>query len=203
MKVVPYGSRAVLVDLDGPEQVLGLHTALDSEPPAGMVELVPAARTLLVRYDPGFTDFERLSAEIGRHSIADGLRRPGAEVVIEVRYDGADLAEVAAETGLTEREVVRRHREAEYTVAFCGFSPGFGYLTGLDPALRLPRLATPRTRVPAGAVAIAGEYTAVYPRQSPGGWRLIGRTDLVVWDVGREPPHLLGPGTRVRFTESR
>jgi KipI family sensor histidine kinase inhibitor len=119
-----------------------------------------------------------------------------------VHYDGADLAEVAKETGLSEREVVRLHANARYAVAFCGFAPGYGYLTGLDPRLHLPRRNTPRTKVPAGSVAIAGEYSAVYPRESPGGWHLIGRTDLVVWDVDRDPPQLLVPGTRVRFVEA-
>jgi KipI family sensor histidine kinase inhibitor len=201
MRVLPYGSRAALVDLDGPEQVVGLHSALEDEPPTGTVELVPAAHTLLVRFDPGSTSFERLSADIARHSMTDRSRSPGREVVAPVRYDGEDLAEVARLTGLTESEVVRRHSTAEYTVAFCGFAPGFGYLTGLDPALHLPRRATPRTRVPAGAVAIAGEYTAIYPRESPGGWQLLGHTGLTVWDLAREPPHLLVPGTRVRFAE--
>jgi KipI family sensor histidine kinase inhibitor len=201
IRVLPYGDGAALIDLDRPEQVLGLQAALDDEPPCGMIEMVPAAQTLLIRFDPGSTSFERLSAEITRHSVADGSRRRGSHVTVPVRYDGADLAEVAAETGLTEDEVVRRHAAAEYTVAFCGFAPGFGYLTGIDPALRLPRRKTPRTRVPAGSVAIAGEYTAVYPRESPGGWRLIGHTELPVWDIDRHPPNLLVPGTRIRFAE--
>jgi KipI family sensor histidine kinase inhibitor len=206
IRVLPYGDRAALVDLDRPEQVLGLHAALDDEPPSGTVEMVPAARTLLIQFDPGRTSFERLSAEITRHSVADDVQRLGPEVEVPVRYDGADLGEVARETGLTEVEVIRRHAGTTYagttyTVAFCGFAPGFGYLTGLDPALQLPRRATPRTRVPPGAVAIAGEYTAVYPRESPGGWRLIGSTGLTMWDVHRHPPNLLVPGTRVRFVE--
>jgi KipI family sensor histidine kinase inhibitor len=199
IRVQPYGERAALVDLDRPEQVLGLQAALEDEPPCGTVELVPAAKTLLIRFDPGLTSFERLSAEITRHSVADGLRGRSGQVTVPVRYDGADLAEVAGETGLTEDEVVELHAATEYTVAFCGFAPGFGYLTGLDPVLRLPRRAVPRTRVPAGSVAIAGEYTAVYPRESPGGWRLIGHTDLPVWDLGRHPPNLLTLGTRIRF----
>jgi KipI family sensor histidine kinase inhibitor len=199
IRVQRYGERAALVDLDRAEQVLGLQAALDDEPPRGTVELVPAAKTLLIRFDPGLTSFERLSAEISRHSVADGLRGRGGRITVPVRYDGADLAEVARESGLTEDEVIERHAAAEYIVAFCGFAPGFGYLTGLDPALRLPRRSVPRTRVPAGSVAIAGEYTAVYPRESPGGWRLLGRTDLPVWDVDRHPPNLLAPGTRIRF----
>jgi KipI family sensor histidine kinase inhibitor len=120
-----------------------------------------------------------------------------------VRYDGEDLPEVARMCGLTEREVAVRHLEATYLVAFCGFAPGFAYLTGGDPVLRVPRRADPRTRVPAGAVGLADEFTGVYPRPMPGGWQLIGRTDAVLWDLGREPPALLLPGTRVRFVERR
>jgi KipI family sensor histidine kinase inhibitor len=201
IRVLPYGDQAALVDLDRPEQVLGLHAALDDEPPCGTVEMVPAARTLLVRFDPRRTGFERISAEIARHSVSGATHRPGPEVEVPVRYDGADLAEVARETGLREAEVIRRHRDSAYTVAFCGFAPGFGYLTGLDPKLHVPRKATPRTRVPTGSVAIAGEYSAIYPRESPGGWRLLGHTDLPVWDIDRDPPNLLIPGTRVRFVD--
>jgi KipI family sensor histidine kinase inhibitor len=120
-------------------------------------------------------------------------------VEIPVTYDGADLAEVAELTGLTPAEVAARHAAAEYTVAFCGFSPGFGYLTGGDPALDVPRLATPRTKVPAGSVAIAEAFTGVYPRELPGGWRILGTTTAVLWDLDRDPPGLFVPGTRVRF----
>jgi KipI family sensor histidine kinase inhibitor len=134
---------------------------------------------------------------------AGAAESSGREVEIPVVYDGADLAEVAELSGLTVREVLDRHSSAEYTVAYLGFSPGFGYLTELDPVLRLPRRKTPRTSVPAGSVAIAGPYTAVYPSASPGGWRLLGRTDLVLWDVRRDPPSLLGPGDKVRFVPSR
>ncbi|WP_158886749.1 5-oxoprolinase subunit PxpB [Amycolatopsis anabasis] len=199
MRVRRYGSRAALVDLDRPEQVLGLHAALAERPPAGAVELVPAARTLLVRFDRRQTSFERLTGELMRHSIAAAPERARPVVEVPVRYDGEDLADVAAATGLSTSDIAERHAGREYTVAFCGFAPGFAYLTGLDPVLHLPRRATPRVRVPAGAVAVAGEYTAVYPHASPGGWQLIGHTELAVWDVDRDPPHLLGPGTRVRF----
>ncbi|WP_106401916.1 5-oxoprolinase subunit PxpB [Actinocorallia populi] len=129
--------------------------------------------------------------------------RYGREVEIPVVYDGADLAEVAELTGLSAAEVAARHSAAEYTVAYLGFSPGFGYLTGLDPVLRVPRRAVPRTSVPAGSVAVAGPYTAVYPSPSPGGWRLLGRTGLALWDVRRDPPSLLAPGDRVRFVPAR
>jgi biotin-dependent carboxylase-like uncharacterized protein len=120
-------------------------------------------------------------------------------VTIPVRYDGADLADVAKATGLSEDEVVSVHTGPNYTVAFTGFAPGFGYLTGLDERLRLPRRDTPRTRVPAGAVAVAGEFTGVYPRPSPGGWHLLGSTTAPLWDPSREAPALLRPGMTVRF----
>ncbi len=110
--------------------------------------------------------------------------------------------EIAQLTGLGVDEVIRRHQRAEYVVAFVGFAPGFGYLVGGDPALRVPRRSTPRTRVPAGSVALAGEFTGVYPREGPGGWQLIGRTEAVLWDLDRQPPALLAPGTRVRFVAS-
>ena len=114
-------------------------------------------------------------------------------------YDGADLAEVAEETGFSPDEVIARHSGRDYLVGWLGFSPGFGYLTGLDPALHVARRATPRTSVPAGSVAIAGPLAAVYPSASPGGWRLLGRTSVRLWDERREPPAALAPGQRVRF----
>ncbi|AXB48631.1 5-oxoprolinase subunit B family protein [Amycolatopsis albispora] len=199
MRVHRYGSRAVLVDLAGAGEVLGLDAVLAADPPDGVEEVVPAARTVLVRFDPRRTTFERLVEELGGRPLEPPESRRGAELVVPVSYDGADLAEVAARTGLSEDEVVRRHTGAEYRVAFCGFAPGFGYLTGLPPELHLPRRGSPRVRVPAGAVAVAGEYTAVYPHPSPGGWHLLGRTPLAVWDADREPPNLLAPGTTVRF----
>lgn len=201
MKLLPYGEGAVLVELADPAAVLGLRAALSSEP--GLLELVPGARTLLVRFDPAATDAERVRDAVrGVRPDRRGATSDAAAVEIPVHYDGPDLAAVSAATGLSADEVVHRHRAASYTVAFCGFSPGFAYLSGLDPALRLPRLAEPRTSVPAGSVGVAGEFTGVYPRSSPGGWRLLGRTDAVLWDAAGTPPALLAPGTRVRFTEA-
>jgi KipI family sensor histidine kinase inhibitor len=159
-----------------------------------ITELVPAARTVLVEADP-LPDLPALLAGVRAGPVA-----PGRTVEIAVTYDGPDLAEVARLTGLAVAEVVRRHAAAEYVVAFSGFAPGFGYLTGLPAELHVPRRDTPRTAVPAGSVAVAGEFTGVYPRRSPGGWQLLGRTGAVLWDAEREPPALLAPGTRVRFT---
>ncbi|MEU0788766.1 allophanate hydrolase subunit 1 [Amycolatopsis sp. NPDC005961] len=196
VRLLPCGRRAVLVELD---DVLGFQAALAHLAPAGVEELVPAARTLLVRFDPAVTDADRLGALLREVSPVDSAVSASAEVVIPVRYDGEDLADVAAEAGLRISEVIARHSAGSYVSAFCGFAPGFAYLSGSDPALHVSRRSTPRTRIPAGSVAIAGEYSAVYPSASPGGWRLLGRTDVPVWDVERDPPNLLPPGTRVRF----
>ncbi|MEP6630314.1 MAG: allophanate hydrolase subunit 1 [Lapillicoccus sp.] len=203
MWIRPAGPRGVLVECDDLAQVMALHRALAADRPVGVVDLVPAARTVLVTFDETTTR-GRLEAHlrqaVDRPSPPDGpATRPGDVVEIDVAYDGADLEEVAAQTGLTTAEVVRRHTDRTYVVAFCGFSPGFGYLVGADPALTVPRRASPRPRVPAGSVALAGEFTGVYPRSGPGGWQLIGHTTARLWDLDREPPALLAPGTRVRF----
>ncbi|MEV6830465.1 allophanate hydrolase subunit 1 [Amycolatopsis sp. NPDC051102] len=197
VRLLPCGRRAVLVET---ADVLGYQTALSRLAPDGVEELVPAARTLLVRFDPAVTDAQRLGALLRQVSPVDGAVTDAGEVVIPVVYDGEDLADVAAETGLSVGSLIARHTAGRYVSAFCGFAPGFAYLSGSDPVLHVPRRSSPRTRIPAGSVAIAGEYSAVYPSASPGGWRLLGRTDAPVWDVERDPPNLLPPGTRVRFT---
>ncbi|WP_326944616.1 allophanate hydrolase subunit 1 [Amycolatopsis sp. NBC_01307] len=198
VRLLPCGRRAVLVEVD---DVLGYQAALVQASPLGVEELVPAARTLLVRFDPAVTSADRLGALLRRVSPVDSGPADAHEVVIPVVYDGEDLTEVAAETGLSVAEVVARHSAGSYVSAFCGFAPGFAYLSGADPVLHVARRSSPRTRIPAGSVAIAGEYSAVYPSASPGGWRLLGRTEAPVWDVERDPPNLLPPGTRVRFRE--
>ncbi|WP_448062180.1 5-oxoprolinase subunit B family protein [Cellulomonas hominis] len=202
-----YGDDALLVDLPDLASVRALDDALRADPPAGAVDVVPAAATVLVRcgspWDlaPVETDVRRVWAAVGPGTSADGRPGPSAVVTIGVHYDGADLDDVARRTGLTVAEVVSRHTAGTYPVAFGGFVPGFAYLAGLDPALRVPRHDSPRQQVPAGSVAVAGEFTAVYPAASPGGWRLLGRTDAVLFDAGRTPPALLGPGARVRFVD--
>jgi KipI family sensor histidine kinase inhibitor len=151
--------------------------------------------SLLVFGDPTLLQHEL--AGIAPAAAAPGIDVP--TVVVPVVYDGDDLAEVADRTGLTVAEVVARHTATEYRSVMLGFTGGFAYLSGLDPALRLPRRATPRLRVPAGSVAIAGEQAGIYPNASPGGWHLLGHTDLCVFDPDRSPPALLVPGTPVRF----
>jgi KipI family sensor histidine kinase inhibitor len=164
----------------------------------GVLDVVPGAATVLVTHAPD-ADVAALAPALAAVEPLPADPATAPTVRIDVVYDGGDLHDVAALTGLSVAEVVARHQAAEYEVAFCGFAPGFAYLRGLDPALVVPRLATPRTRVPAGSVAVADTWSAVYPRESPGGWRLLGRTDAVLWDLGRPAPALLAPGTRVRF----
>jgi KipI family sensor histidine kinase inhibitor len=203
MRFLPAGHHGLLVECEDLAQVVTLHRVLDRARPAGVVDLVPAARTLLLAFDAGRTTHARLAAMVAGTDLDTAADETAArEVTIEVTYDGEDLADLAELTGIPAAEVVRRHQAPRYVVAFTGFSPGFAYIAGGDPALAVPRRPTPRTRVPAGSVALAGEFTGVYPREGPGGWQLIGRTDAPLWDLERDPPALLTPGTRVRFTEA-
>jgi KipI family sensor histidine kinase inhibitor len=207
MRLLRCADSAVLIELADLDEVRTLYDALADDPPVGVTELVPAARTLLLRLTP--PDFGRvdrvmeavrLAWETVRvHGSAD---RPAGELVeIPVTYDGPDLREVGELTGLTPAEIIAAHTGQDWTVAFCGFAPGFGYLIGGDPRLRVPRRETSRTRVPTGAVGLAGEFSGVYPRESPGGWQLIGRTTVRTFDPDREPAALLRPGVRVRFRD--
>ena len=204
------GEDAVLVEVDGLPAVLDLAAAVRAAVAAGspgfsdVVDVVPAATTVLVAVHEG-AGVGPLRDALGALEVpaGSGSAAVGSDAVeIAVRYDGPDLSEVAARTGLSIAEVVAAHTGTPWRVAFCGFAPGFGYLVGGDERLRVPRRPEPRTAVPAGAVALAGEFSAVYPRSSPGGWQLLGTTDAVLWDVEREPPALLQPGTVVRFVDA-
>jgi KipI family sensor histidine kinase inhibitor len=196
--VLPCGDRALLVEVPDGGDVGALAATLERSPLPGQEELVPAARTVLVRLDRAPTDADVATLRRLRPA-ASGDRRPTREVVLDVVFDGPDLAEVARLTGRDVPAVVDVLTGTELVVAFGGFAPGFAYLTGLPDDLHVPRRATPRTRVPAGAVGLAGPYAGVYPRASPGGWQLVGRTGAVLFDVDRDPPALLSPGTSVRF----
>ncbi|SES83776.1 5-oxoprolinase subunit B family protein [Geodermatophilus poikilotrophus] len=202
MRVLPSGSTALLVELDGLDEVLGLYAALVAEPVEGVVDVVPAARTVLLVTDPARTSLDAVERAV--RQTRPRTDRSGREELVElpVVYDGADLADVAGLLGVEPAEVVQRHTRAEWTVAFCGFAPGFGYLTQDGGGWDVPRRPTPRTKVPPGSVALAGEFSGVYPRESPGGWQLIGRTDVAVFDLGRDPAALLRPGVRVRFVDA-
>jgi KipI family sensor histidine kinase inhibitor len=202
MRTLPCGDRGLRGELADLDEVLSLYGALVDDPPEGVVELVPAARTLLLRLDPERTDVERVRGSLQGRRPAPERPPAGETVEVPVRYDGEDLAEVGRLTGLGQRGVVEAHTGQAWTVAFCGFSPGFGYLVGEDDRLHVPRRSTPRKRVPAGAVALAGEFAGIYPRESPGGWQLIGHTSMVPWDLERDPPTVLLPGVRVRFVEA-
>lgn len=189
MKVLPCGDRAVLLDCASLDEAQAWFAAL-----ADRAETVLGARTVLLRGDPA-----QLRDLLRRTRPAADARADGATVEVPVTYDGPDLDDVASLTGLTADEVVAAHTSTPWTVAFGGFAPGFSYLVGGDPRLHVPRRASPRTSVPAGSVGLAGEFSGVYPRRSPGGWQLVGRTDLPMWDVDRDPPALLVAGTTVRF----
>jgi KipI family sensor histidine kinase inhibitor len=199
MMVRPFGDRALLAEVEDTDTVLGLYAALADPLPTGITDVVPAARTLLVRFDPWVLDAKSLAARLASIEPLPANALRGKEVIVPVRYDGEDLAEIGASTGLGVDGVIAVHTAADYVVAFGGFAPGFGYLSGLDPRLHLARRPVPRTRVPVGSVGIAGEYTGVYPRSSPGGWQLLGHAEIPLWNPENEPPALLAPGTRVRF----
>jgi KipI family sensor histidine kinase inhibitor len=198
LTVVPYGDRALLVEAPDLAAVAAVRVALESSPLPGQRDLVAAARTVLVVLDRAVTELDVASLRRLAPDAPVAERRP-AVVELPVVFDGVDLAEVAELTGRSPDDVVRTLTTVELSVAFCGFAPGFGYLTGLPDDLQVPRRATPRTRVPVGSVALAGPYAGVYPQASPGGWQLVGRTDAVLFDVDRDPPALLSPGTVVRF----
>lgn len=201
MKVRPAGDRGLLVEVGDLSTVHRLAAALRSAAVPGVLDVVPGYSTVLVTGDTERLDLVQLARDLPSWDLPAVESVAGRLVGIDVVYDGADLDEVCRLTGLSPDEVVRRHTEPEYVVAFLGFSPGFPYLVGLDDALHVPRLETPRTSVPAGSVGLAGDQTGVYPTASPGGWQLIGRTDLVLWDASRDPPAVLTPGDRVRFRD--
>ena len=190
MNLRPCGDRALLIDCASLDEAQGWFAAVHDE-----VDAVLGARTVLLRGEPS-----ALRALVHRSEPRDVTTAdPPDEVTIEVVYDGPDLADVASHTGMSEDEVVSAHTGTPWTVAFGGFAPGFAYLVGGDERLVVPRRESPRTSVPAGSVGLAGEFSGVYPRSSPGGWQLIGHTAAVMFDVDRDPPALLAPGARVRF----
>ena len=193
------GDVGVLIELASLEDVLALHADLEERPVPGMLDVVAALETLLVKFDPRVTTPEQVCQNIRTRSPERAQQQTRRVLPVPVRYDGEDLQVVSSLLGVSVAEAVRRHTSQTWTVAFSGFSPGFGYLVGDTGGLHVSRRASPRTRVPAGAVALAGEFTGVYPRESPGGWQIIGHTDLKAWDLERDPPALLVPGTRVNF----
>jgi KipI family sensor histidine kinase inhibitor len=203
VKALVYGDRALLLELGDTATVVAWTDAVTAAGISGVADLVPAAETLLVvAAEDADVDAVRQGLE-GLEVDESGVagEDSGEPLEIPVTYDGPDLADVAELTGLTEREVVDAHTGSTWRVAFGGFAPGFGYLVGGDPRLEVPRRDESRTKVPTGAVGLAGTFSGVYPRESPGGWQLIGTTKAPMWDLERDPPALLVPGAVVRFVE--
>jgi KipI family sensor histidine kinase inhibitor len=191
----PYGPEAWLVDeVDDPARWARALAEMDLP---GVIEVVPAESTVVVRCTRA--RHQAIGDSLTLAVPAVGTVEPEPTLMIDIVYDGPDIAELAYAAQVSIDDVVRLHTTGTYHVAFCGFSPGFGYLRGIDRRLHVPRRATPRTSVPAGAVGVAAGYTCVYPTASPGGWYLIGHTTATLWDVDRDPPALLNPGRSVRF----
>lgn len=207
LRLLPCGERGVLIELDDLDAVLAAEAVIRAHRQAGawpgVVDVVPAARTLLLTVASA-ADLAAVRGELPTvlDQVGSAATTVAEELIeIEVTYDGPDLDDIAQVTGLTTAEVIAAHTGRPWRVGFGGFAPGFAYLTDGDPRLDVPRRAEPRTKVPPGAVGLAGTFSGIYPRSSPGGWQLLGRTEAVLWDVDRDPPALLRPGCRVQFVD--
>ncbi|CAN5231314.1 allophanate hydrolase subunit 1 [soil metagenome] len=197
MRLLPYGDTALLLDCSSLDEAQAWYATAAEALADDTDDIVLGAQSVLVRC--GRANEARVRSTLAGLRPTPSAVTPGASLDIPVSYDGEDLDDVAAATGLSCADVIAAHTGSPWTVAFGGFAPGFFYLTGGDPRLAVPRRSTPRTRVPAGSVGLAGSFSGVYPRESPGGWQLIGRTDAILWDVERTPPALLTVGAIVRF----
>jgi inhibitor of KinA len=205
-RIAPAGDRALLITIGtviDPAllgQVLALDRALQDQRPRGLLSTVPAYASLLCRFDPGVTDVARLADAIRQLEGREDASIPSTPVVeIPTRYDGPDLPEVALKTNLTPAGLIELHAGREYLVYCVGFAPGFTYCGALPDEIAVPRLASPRLRVPAGSIGIAGRQTGIYAVESPGGWNLIGRTALRLFDPSADPSTRFKPGDRLRF----
>ncbi|WP_391528521.1 5-oxoprolinase/urea amidolyase family protein [Photorhabdus akhurstii] len=201
MRFLPVNLDAIIVELHDLNETLALFDSLNARPIAGVEEIIPAARTLLIRFRPNVVSTVKLAREINGRNLNTLNRTTGKLVEIPVYYNGDDLVEVAEILGITTQEVIKQHTESEYTVAFTGFAPGFAYLVANSDCLHVPRRMTPRASIPAGSVGLAGEFSGIYPQASPGGWQIIGTTPERMWDLSRSPSSLLQPGFRVRFRD--
>ncbi|MDN5762138.1 MAG: allophanate hydrolase subunit 1 [Microlunatus sp.] len=199
-RLIDYGERGLLLECADLTETLGLLRSLRNAEFEEISEVVPGARSLYLRLDAPVSR-QRRGELLALPPSTDDDADIGGEVSIDVHYDGEDLAEVAEHCGMTTEEVIAAHTGQTWTVGFCGFAPGFGYLHGENERLRVPRRATPRTTVPTGAVGLADVWSGIYPRRGPGGWQLIGHTTQSIWDLRRKPPALLRPGTTVRFID--
>ena len=207
--LLPCGDSAFLVELPELTAVVAYYRGLAGtgasarfSAPQGIIDVVPAARTVLVTFDPETIRPSEVRDWLDSAEPAYAVASSGREVTIEVSYGGPDLTDTAQFLGMSEAEVVKLHTNSEWTAAFSGFAPGFVYLVTTHERLRVPRRNTPRTAVPAGSVGLAGEFSGVYPRSSPGGWQLIGTTTAALWDASKAEPALIRPGDLVRFVEA-
>ena len=206
MRLLPCGDRALLAEFDTLALALAAHASWSDTVPAGVVALVPGARTVLVQIDPSTTGLGAIEQWLVAHEPTGSAAMPpsGPMIAVPVSYDGDDLAVVAEAWGCSLEAVATRHTAVEWVCAFIGFAPGFGYLVPVGDGLpAVPRRATSRPAVPPGSVALAAEYCGIYPRESPGGWQLIGRTTTPLWNADRDSPALVTPGARVRFEAVR
>jgi KipI family sensor histidine kinase inhibitor len=198
----PAGPAALLVEVDSLDQARALHAEIGRRRAGGwapsLLDVVPGARTVLL---DGVQDHARAARDIRSWTIPPVPAGSGPVTEIHCRYDGPDLPAVAAQWHLSVPEAIALHASIEHEVAFCGFAPGFPYIAGIGRGREVARRDSPRSAIPAGSVALGGEYTGIYPRTSPGGWQVIGRTAAVLWDAGRDPAALLVAGDRVRFID--
>lgn len=208
VRVLDCGPAALLIEFTGTDARAAAAAAAwlqraETDRPGAVTDLVPGARTVLITFDPASVTVAALRAwATGLGAAVAAAAAPASApppLVIEVEYDGPDLPAAAAALGLTAPALIAAHTAALWRCDFTGFAPGFGYLRSDDWTYAAPRRATPRTRVPVGAVGLAGPYTGVYPRATAGGWQLIGRTAAPLWDERRDPPALIRPGRTVRF----
>lgn len=202
MRFIAVNLTHFLVELSSLEETLALFDSLTDTPLAGIDEIVPAARTLLIRFQPLQASMRQLSMAITQRPLIAFSQRQSQTIIIPVHYQGEDLDSLADLLGLSVPQVIQCHQESVWKVAFTGFAPGFAYLTSADWKWQIPRRRTPRTRIPAGAVAVAGIFSGIYPQASPGGWQLLGHTEQAMWDLNRTPPALLTPGAQVQFVAS-
>ncbi|MBI6547238.1 5-oxoprolinase/urea amidolyase family protein [Xenorhabdus lircayensis] len=202
MRFLPVNFNTIMVELSGLAETLALLDSLNVAPILGIEEIIPAARTLMIRFRPTKISAQQLAAKICCRDLQERGHATEKQIEIPVHYNGDDLAVVAEILGFTVQEVIRQHTENEYTVAFTGFAPGFAYMVSDTLQWNIPRRKTPRTRIPAGAVALAGEFSSIYPQASPGGWQIIGITTERMWDLSRSSPALLQPGYRVNFRDA-
>ncbi|MEG2921488.1 MAG: 5-oxoprolinase/urea amidolyase family protein [Acinetobacter sp.] len=202
MQFLSVNADCFLIELSSLEETLALYSKLQNAQLKGVKDLIPAAKTILVFFNEIETQFQALASVISRFEIGSSLERNAQQVIIPIHYNGEDLAQVAALQGLSVADVILKHRQSVWNVAFIGFAPGFAYLSSPDhPFTDIPRLKVPRKKIPAGSLGLAGKYSGIYPKDSPGGWQLIGTTSEKMWDLERKNPALLLPGMTVHFED--